>query len=117
MPMREQASFQETLLPPAPTILPPTAFNVEASTPSLAATRSAILSRASTPALRCDSQTLPMVVLPPEGPLAGYLDEPMLILMASIGNPNVSPSTIAQAVRVPVPKSWVPQKVSTPPSG
>ena len=60
MPKREQASFQETLLPPAPKILPPTAFSVAASTPSLAATRSAIFSRASTPARRCDSQTLPI---------------------------------------------------------
>ena len=61
--MSEQASFQERLFPPAPTILPPTAFSVDASTPSLPAASASTLSRASTPARRCDSQTLPIVVL------------------------------------------------------
>ena len=55
--------------------------------------------------------------LPPDAPLNGNVLLPIFTLTASTGKPSVSANTIAQTVRVPVPRSWVPQYDSTPPSG
>ena len=53
----------------------------------------------------------------PDAPLIGYVELPIFTFTASTGKPNVSANTIAQTVRVPVPRSCVPQYDSTPPSG
>src|SRR6185312_17400337 len=60
--------------------------------------------------------TPPIVVLPPDPPSAGYWLSPMLSWILSIGNPSVSPATIRMAVRVPVPRSWLPILIFTEPS-
>src|SRR5437763_16360170 len=119
MPSSEQASFQLTLLLGLSVtwMRPLTASSFAASTSSFLATGSAILAKASCPARRCDSHTPPTVVLPPLAPLAGYFDVPMFTRIDSYGRPNVSASTSAITVRVPVPRSCVPHIVSTSPLG
>src|SRR5262245_34831697 len=119
MPSSEQASFQLTplLALPATCTRPFTASSDAGSTSSFLPTSSAILRKASCPARRCDSLTPPTVVLPPLAPLIGILELPMFTRIDSYGRPKHSARTSAITVRVPEPRSCVPQVVSTSPVG
>ena len=58
----------------------------------------------------------PIVELPPELPDGGYVFSPIFTVTALSGTPNVSAATIVSAVRVPVPRSFVPMRSSIVPS-
>src|SRR5215472_346039 len=57
------------------------------------------------------------VVLPPLPPDGGNVVSPILTEIAAGSRPNTSAATIAISVFVPVPRSCVPQRISTLPSG
>jgi hypothetical protein len=57
------------------------------------------------------------VVDPPLPPLNGKLLSPSSTLMSLTCRPSVSAAITAIRVRVPTPRSWVPQRTTTPPSG
>src|SRR6516165_5589796 len=57
------------------------------------------------------------VVLPPLPPDGGNVVSPILAEIATGSRPNTSAATIANSVFVPVPRSCVPQRTSTLPSG
>src|SRR5262249_17888329 len=57
------------------------------------------------------------VVLPPLPPHSGNAVSPIFTVIAAGSRPNASAETIAISVFVPVPRSCVPQRTSTLPSG
>src|SRR5260370_31089999 len=119
VPSLAQAAFHVRLLAALPLtwILPSTASSCSFGTPSDGATASNSLSRALTDALRVDEETPPMVVDPPEAPEGGSELSPITTLTAASGRPSVSDATILMQVRVPVPRSWLPNSAITDPSG
>ncbi len=114
-----QAAFQVRLFDALPFIwiLPSTACNCSLGTPRLGATASSSLSSALTVDLRVEEETPPMVVEPPEPFEKGRELSPITTFTASSGRPKVSAATMLMAVRVPVPRSWLPNSTSTEPSG
>ena len=66
--------------------------------------------------MRTAGLTAAAVVLPPDPPLIGYIVSPISGLTALTGRPSDSAVTIATRVLVPVPKSCVPTRMTTPPS-
>ena len=68
-------------------------------------------------ASRDELDTPPTVVLPPDAPEVGNEFLPISIRTLSIGRPRVSAITMVHTVRVPVPRSCVPDRPTTDPSG
>src|SRR5580704_10729378 len=62
-------------------------------------------------------QTDAALLLPPLPPDGGYCVSPILAVTCSGLSPKTSAATTATSVRVPVPRSWVPQRTCTLPSG
>src|SRR3990172_567669 len=93
------------------------AVSESAGTPCFAATRSKIFHKACSDARRFGPDTPPIVMLPPDPLDEGYRFDPMFTLTDDSGMPKVSASTMPIAVRVPVPRSWLPAVLSTVPSG
>src|SRR5262245_3213469 len=92
-------------------------MSLPASTLSFGATFANSIFSALVPASREDDDTPPTVVLPPDPPEMGSEFLPISTRTAFNGRPSVSASTIAQTVRVPVPRSCVPSRLTTDPSG
>src|SRR2546425_133360 len=91
-PSSAQASFQETLLLALSIwrIWPPLASRASDTTPNLGATTSKSAFNAAVAAWRDETETPPIVVLPPDPPELGYSFLPIWTLTASSGRPNVS---------------------------
>src|SRR6266536_2937676 len=96
-PILAQASFQpkERLGPPFTLIVPFFASSWSGVVFRAGATFANKPSRASTAARRDDELTPPGVVEPPEAPDGGYCVSPIYSLMASMGIPRVSATTMA----------------------
>ena len=90
---------------------PSLASSCVGSTPSFGAARAKSLSSASSDARRFDSETPPIVVLPPDGPLAGYFELPMFTFTRVDRQAEGFGDDHARwHVRVPVPMSWLPSE-------
>jgi len=96
---------------------PSTASSWSAGAPSDGATASNNLASALTVDLRVEEDTPPTVVDPPDGPEGGSALSPIFSVIAPSGSPRVSAATMVMMVRVPVPRSWLPNSTSTVPSG
>ena len=78
--------------------------------------RSNSASRALPAVTRIAGITAAAVVDPPEPGANGWLLSPSSIVTCGTSRPSVSATTIAMIVRLPVPMSCVPQRITTLPS-
>src|ERR1017187_744371 len=131
-PVSVSTSTSANWTPPTPLDESPSCHwpcDVRGLTPSFRQAANQFVPRASvTPVFFCKScsafvqaskmagQTDAAVVLPPLPPEGGNCVSPIRALICSGLSPKTSAATTATSVRVPVPRSWVPQRTSTLPS-